>query len=164
MTRSGEKRLNPPAESSERGISYIEILVATAVLTVGILGAFGAVSTATLDIYYGGRETFASEQAQAILERLRNAASYEDLLSYADTPPPGATSPRPAYVQQNRAAWLAVVQAAGPGALGEGRGSITITDTGIVPNRLATVTVSIDWSTRAGLAPPTFVTQVSEWP
>ena len=121
-------------------------------------------STAALDIYYGGRETIASEQGQAILERIRNAASYDDLLSYGDTPPAGATSPRPAYVQQNRDAWLSALQAGGSGTLGQGQGRINITDQGIVPNRLATITVSIDWSGRAGSTAPTFVTRVSEWP
>lgn len=152
------------ARTRQRGSSYIEILVATTVLTIGIIGVFGAVSTAALDIYYGGRETIASEQAQAILERIRNAASYEDLLSYADTPPPGATSPRPAYVQQNRTAWLTALQAGGSSGIGQGQGSITMSQQGIVPNRLATITVSVDWSGRAGANPPTFVTQVSEWP
>ena len=148
----------------ERGASLIEILLAMTLLTVGIIGAFGAVSTAALDIYGGGRETFSSEQAQAILERIRNASSYEDLLSFADTPPPGATSPRPNYVEQNRTAWLSTLQAGASGANGQGQGTITITQQGTIPNRLATVTITVDWPTRTGPRPLTFVTQVSEWP
>lgn len=138
--------------------------MAMTILTVGIIGAFGAVTTAALDIYYGGRETIASEQAQAILERLRNAASYEDLLSYADTPPAGATSPRPTYVQQNRAAWLSALQAGGGSGIGNGQGSITITQQGTIPNRWAVITVTVDWAGRTGASPPTFVTRLTEWP
>lgn len=157
-------RVPPKPSNKEQGVSYVEILLAMTLLTVGIIGAFGAVSTAALDIYDGGRETFASEQAQAILERMRNSASYEDLLSYADNPPPGATSPRPNYVDQNRAAWLSTVQAGASGANGQGQGSITVAQQGTIPNRLATVTVTVDWPRRTGPTPLTFVTQVTEWP
>lgn len=153
---SGSKR--------DRGISYIEILFAMVILTLGILGVAGAVSTAALDIYYGGRETVATEQAQAILERIRNAASYDDLLSYADAPPAGATTPRPAYVAQNLAGWRAGLQAGTPGGIAQGQGLVTITDQGAIPNRLALISITIDWPGRAGAAPPTFVTQVAEWP
>lgn len=143
------------------GFSYIEILLAATILTIGMLGALGALSTAGLDIYYGGRESMATEQAQAMLERIRNAASYADLLSYADAPPTGATTPAPAYVTQNLTTWRAVLSAS---ALGGGQGRITITQTGTAPSRLATITVAVDWASRAGAAPPTVVTQLAEWP
>lgn len=157
-----EKR--QPARRPPRGMSYIEILIAMLVLSVGLLGAVGAVTTAAFDMTAGGRETVATEQAQAILERIRNAPSFEDLLSYGDTPPAGATSPRPAYVTQNRDAWLAALSGAPPGGLPQGLGSITIAQQGGVPNRLAIVTVSVDWSGRTGPAPLVFVTQIAEWP
>ena len=151
-------------KSWTRGISYVEILFAMVILSVGILGVAGAVSTAALDIYGAGRETAAAQQAQAIIERIRNAASYEDLLSYADNPPAGATSPRPAYVTQNRNTWLAALQTPGaPGGL-LGSGSIAITQQGTIPNRLALITVSVDWRGRTGPGPLTFVTRVTEWP
>lgn len=153
--------LHRPAPAGARGLSYVEILLAGALLTVGMLGALGAVSTAGLDIFYGGRETLASEQAQAMLERIRNAASYPDLLSYADTAPAGATAPAPTYVTQNRATWLAALQAS---ALGGGTGRITITQQGAAPSRLATLSVTVDWAGRLGPAPPTVVTQRAEWP
>ncbi len=153
-----------PAHRSPRGMSYIEVLIATLVLSVGIMGAFGAVTTAAFDISGGGRETVATEQAQGMLERVRNAASFEDLLSYADAPAAGATYPRPAYVTQNRDTWLAALNAGTPGALPQGRGGITIAQQGVVPNRLAVVTVSVDWSGRTGPTPLAFVTQVAEWP
>ena len=164
MTREISQMSEAPLRSRTRGMSLIEILLAMTVLTVGIIGAFGAVGTATLDIYEGGRETIASEQAQAILERIRNAASYEDLLSYGDTPPAGATSPRPAYVQQNRDTWLSALQAGGGSGIGNGQGSITITQQGTIPSRLAVITVTVDWSGRTGASPPTFVTRLTEWP
>ena len=164
MRSPGTLATRRPASRPQRGMSYIEVLIAMLVLMVGILGAFGALTTAALDIYGGGRETGATEQAQAILERIRNAASYEDLLSYADVPPAGATSPRPGYVTQNRDAWLASLDAATPGGLPQGRGSITIAQQGALPNRLAVITVSVDWSGRTGPNPPTFVTQLAEWP
>ena len=152
------------ARRAPRGISYVEVLFAMFILSVGIVGAYGAVGSAALDIYYGGRETVVAERAQAILERMRNAGSYEDLLSYADIPPAGASSPRPSYVEANRAAWLAALQTTGPDGIGPAQGSIAITHLGVVPNRLAVITVSIDWPGRRGSAPPTFVTQVAEWP
>ncbi len=164
MRSPGTPATRRPPRRSPRGMSYIEILIATLVLTVGILGAFGALTTAALDIYGGGRETGATEQAQAILERIRNTASYEDLLSYADVPPAGATSPRPAYVTQNRNSWLAALAGPAPGGLPQGQGTIAITQQGAVPNRLAVITVSVDWAGRTGPTPPTFVTQIAEWP
>jgi len=97
-----------------RGFSYAEVLFAVSILSVGILGTAGAMSTAALDVYQGGRETVAAQQSQALMERIRNAASYEDLLSYADAPPAGATAPRPDYVDDNRDAWVAAAQAAFP--------------------------------------------------
>ena len=162
------KRLSPTQSpfpiGSEEGMSYIEILFAMVVLVIGVLGVAGAVTTAAMDIRGGGQETAATEMAQAILERLRNAGSYEDLLSYADTPPAGATSPRPAYVTQNRAAWLAALQSQAFGGVALGQGRITITSQGVIPNRLAFVTVSVDWATRTGPNPLTLVTRVTEWP
>jgi Tfp pilus assembly protein PilV len=159
----------PPVRSSfpigsPKGISYIEILLATVILTIGILGVAGAVTTAALNIHGGGQETAATEMAQAMLERIRNAGSFEDLLSYADTPPGGATSPRPAYVTQNRNAWLAALQSQASGGVALGQGRITITSQGVIPNRLALVTVSVDWATRTGPNPLTSVTRVTEWP
>ena len=154
----------PREDRWSRGISYIEILFAIVVLAIGILGVAGALTTAALDIYGGGRETAAAEQAQAIIERLRNAASYDDLLSYADNPPAGATSPRPAYVTQNRNAWLAALQSPAAGGSGPGQGSISITQLGIVPNRLARITVTVEWPGQTGASPISFVTQVTEWP
>jgi len=129
----------------EQGISYVEILFALVVLSIGILGVAGALTTATLDIYGGGRET-------------------DDLLSYADPPPAGATSPRPAYVAQSRNAWLAALQNPNSGGSGPGQGSIAITQQGLVPNRLARVTVTVEWPGQTGGAPISFVTQVTEWP
>ncbi len=134
------------------------------VLTIGILGVAGAVTTAAMDIHGGGQETAATEMAQAMLERIRNAGSYEDLLSYADTPPAGATSPQPAYVTQNRNAWLAALYSRSSGGVGQGQGRITITSQGAIPNRLAFVTVSVDWGGRTGPNPLTLVTRVTEWP
>jgi hypothetical protein len=153
-----------PEDRWSRGITYVEILFAIVVLAVGILGVAGALTTAALDIYGGGRETAATDQAQAIIERIRNAASYDDLLSYADTPPAGATSPRPAYVTQNRNAWLAALQSPAAGGSGPGQGSIAITQQGIIPNRLARITVTVQWPGQTGGAPISFVTQMTEWP
>jgi len=147
-----------------RGFSYAEVLFAVSILSVGILGTAGAMSTAALDVYQGGRETVAAQQSQALMERIRNAASYEDLLSYADAPPAGATAPRPDYVDDNRNAWVAAAQAAFPGGQDQVQGRVTITQQGIVPNRLATITVSLDVPGRTGWAAPAFVTQVAEWP
>lgn len=147
------------------GFSYLEVLIAGAVLSLGIMGVFGAMSRAVLDISQGGRETIAAEQAQAILERIRNAATFEDLLSYADTPPAGATSPRPAYVQQSRDAWLSALSAGTPGGLGQGQGRITIAPPdGVAPSRMARVTVNINWIMQTGPAELSFATRVSEWP
>lgn len=163
--RSGHRSGEPPgARRLPRGLSYAEVLFALSILSVGILGTTGAAGTAALNIFQGGRETVAAEQAQAMLERIRNAASYEDLLSYADAPPAGATAPRPAYVDANRAAWVAALQASFPGAEGQVQASIGITQAGALPNRLATITVSVDVPGRLGWRPPTFVTQVAEWP
>lgn len=133
-------------------------------LTIGILGVAGAVTTAALDIHGGGQETAATEMAQAMLERIRNAGSFEDLLSYADTPPAGATTPQPAYVAQNRNTWLTALQSKGAGGVALGQGGITITQQGMIPNRLAFVTVTVDWSGRRGPNPLRLVTRVTEWP
>src|SRR3972149_770856 len=163
---SGTKRrgVRVPSIRAARGFSATQVLVALLVLTIGILGAYAAVSTAALDIYQGGHGALPAEEAQAMLERIRNAASYEDLLSYADVPPAGATSPRPAYVTQNRDNWQAALVPPAAGGPPPGQGRITITQQGAAPGRLAVITVSVDWSGRTGMTPPAFVTQLAEWP
>ena len=155
---------NPRSRRAPRGFSYVEVLIAIVVLTVGMLGAMVAMGLARRQVSSGGRETVAAELARTILEQMRNASTYDDMLSYADEPPPGATSPRPEYVREHLEEWRGGSAGAGAGPPPGPGPSITIAQEGVPPNRLATITVGVDWPGRTGASAPGFVTKVAEWP
>jgi hypothetical protein len=147
-------------KTTARGFSTIETLVATALFTAALVGLFAAVGTAGLHVYFGGRESLAGEQAQAMVARIRNAASFQDLLSYADDPARGAATPRPGYVEDNRVVFRSVLHA---GGIAPDQARITVSEEGTAPNRLARISVSVDWPGRIGTSAPTFVTHIAEW-
>jgi type IV pilus assembly protein PilV len=145
------------------GFTLTEILVAAFILVVAVLGIAALLPTASNNIFVASEETKAAILAQDLMEQIRNAPSFNDMLSFADTPPAGATDPRPAYISNQRAAWSTKVANAAPNGEGlpGGSGAITITTTGASPHRRATITLTIDWRGR-NCPPVSLVTQDSE--
>jgi Tfp pilus assembly protein PilV len=145
------------------GFTLTEILIAASILVVAVLGIATLLPTASNNIFVASEETKAAILAQDLMEQIKNAPSFNDMLSFADSPPPGATDPRPAYIANQRAAWQTkVANAASNGeGLPGGNGAITITTTGAGPHRRATITVTVDWRGRK-CPPVSLVTQGSE--
>ncbi len=146
------------------GFTLAEVLIAASILVVAVLGIAALFPVARNNIFFASEETKAATLAQDMMEQIRNAPSFNDMLSFADNPPAGATSPRPAYVTAQRAAWSTkVANAASNGeGLPGGNGAIVIpTPSGTAPHRRATITVTIDWRGR-NCPPVSLVTQISE--
>jgi len=145
------------------GFTLTEVLIAASILVVAVLGIAALFPVAHKNIFSASEETKAATLAQDIMEQIRNAPSFNDMLSFADSPPAGATSPRPAYVTAQRAAWSTKVANAAPNGEGlpAGNGAIGITTTGASPHRRATITVTMDWRGR-NCPPVSLVTQISE--
>jgi len=145
------------------GFTLTEILIAASILLVGVLGIAALLPTGSTNIFVASEETKAAILAQDLMEQVRNAPSFSDMLSFADTPPAGATNPRPAYISNLLTAWrtkVANAAANGEGLPG-GSGAITMTTTGTGPHRRATITLTMDWRGRK-CPPVSLVTQVSE--
>ena len=141
-----------------KGVSSFDAILLTSLLFVGSLSVAGGATSGALRISLRHAEDVEAEQAQTIMQRIRSAATFEDLLSYADAPPPEATSPRPPYVEVTRETWYAALQGRRPGRGSLGKGQITITQRGNAPNRLAIIEVRIEPLRRSGSAPMSLVT------
>ena len=57
------------------------------------------------NIFSASDETKGAILAQHAMEQIKNAPSFNDMLSFADNPPAGATQPRPAYIATQRTNW-----------------------------------------------------------
>jgi len=161
MKKKGQTKLKLPIDQG--GFTLVEVLVASSILVVVLLGIAALFPLAYNNIFYASQETKAAILAQDMMEQIKSAPSFEDMLSSADNPPSGATHPRPAYIATQRANWHSKVANATPQGEGlpGGNGSINITVTGTTPHRWATVTVTMDWTGRKG-APVSLTTQISE--
>ncbi len=133
-----------------KGTSSFDVLLVTIAVFIGLLGVAGAVTIRRVNAAPGGAAAVEAEHAHAIMRLIEETRSFEDMLSYADTPLPGATWPRPSYVELNRESWYSALRGGGVGALGSGDGRISITQEGSAPNRLAIILVSIEPSWRGG--------------
>ncbi len=140
-----------------KGVSSLDGMLLTALLLMGGLGLAGGVTSGAVSISLGRAGDVEAEYAQSIMQRIRAAATFEDLLSYADAPPPEATSPRPPYVELTRQTWYAALQGERPGRLGLGKGQIRIRQQGSAPNRLAIIEVRIEPLRPSGSAPLSLV-------
>jgi prepilin-type N-terminal cleavage/methylation domain-containing protein len=100
----------------ERGFTIVEVLVAAAILVIGVVGVSGAFSVAFTDVVASSGESKATAYARQQMEVLRNQP-YSTTAAGADVPEP----------QFNRN-WNTVVV---PGTL--------------PPNQVVTITVTVTW-------------------
>ncbi|MCZ6480303.1 MAG: hypothetical protein O6929_07865 [candidate division NC10 bacterium] len=144
------------------GLTLPEVLLATVIITVGILGVVGLFPTALQNIQYGGHMSQASSLAQAMIERIRTEPfgtvfKYHDL-DTRNEPPSGL----PASVLAHFTQWTNNIAPASPsGALPQGRGTIAVATVPGLPDLLR-VTVTVTWQER-GSQTITFVTYVARY-
>ena len=155
--------LKPKLPLDQDGFTLVEVLLASSILVVGLLGIAALFPLAYNNIFYASQETKAAFLAHDLMEQVESASSFEDVLSFGDNPPTGATHPRPAYIATQRANWHSKAANAVPhgGGLPGGNGTIDVTVIGTSPHRRATITVTMDWMGRKGV-PVSLTTQISE--
>ena len=156
-------RLGLKLFGGQGGFTMVEVLITCFILVVVLLGIAALFPLAYNNIFYASQETKAAILAQDMMEQIKSAPSFEDILSFAETPPTGATHPRPSYVATQRANWHSKAANATPQGEGlpGGNGTIDISVSGTSPHRRATATVSMDWTGRKGSL-VSLTTQISE--
>ncbi len=82
---------NPPLLSARSGVTLVELMIAVAILCVGILGFVGAFRYITQSIHVSRTRTLATNLAQEKIETLKNLSYYELLLTTATAYDPNFT-------------------------------------------------------------------------
>ncbi len=143
------------------GLTLPEVLLATVIIMIAILGIVGLFPTALQNIQYGGHMSQASSLAQAMVEMIRTepfatVTSYDDLDTRNE--PPGGLS---ASVLTHFTQWTNNIAPASPiGALPQGWGTVQIQEDALGLPDLKQVTVTVGWQERGGQI-ITFVTYVA---
>lgn len=142
------------------GLTLPEVLLATVIITIAILGMAGLFPTALQNVQYGGHMSQASSLTQAMIEMIRTepfatVTSYDGLDTRNE--PPGGLS---ASVLTHFTQWTNNIAPASPvGALPQGWGTVQIDDVLGLPD-LKQVRVTVGWQERGGQI-ITFVTYVA---
>ena len=145
------------------GLSLPEVLLATVIIMVAILGVVGLFPTALQNIQYGGHMSQASSLTQAMIEMIRTEPFgtvfwYRDL-DTRNGPPPGGL---PVSVLTHFTQWTNNIAPANPsGALPQGRGTIAVATVPGLPDLLR-VSVTVTWQER-GSQTINFVTYVARY-
>lgn len=143
--------------SGARGVTLVELLIATAVLSVAILGIGGMFPSAYTNVTKGGELTAATALARQMVEMIRAEPTFDAVLRYQglDTAAPGTpdwaslNTPEhnapsaPRRLNRWRQGVLTLPN-------GRGRVSVTATPAGVGPNgtpygRLAGITVVVEY-------------------
>ncbi|MFQ5802578.1 MAG: prepilin-type N-terminal cleavage/methylation domain-containing protein [Candidatus Methylomirabilales bacterium] len=103
---------------NHRGFTLIEVLIAAAILAVGLLALLSAFPIGYLDLNVSGGQSKATAYAQQMLEQLKNQPFNPGPLNQTDAPEPGYTR-----------TWT-ITQEPGTNA----------------PNRLARIQVTVVWT------------------
>ena len=143
------------------GLSLPEVLLATVIIMVAILGVVGLFPTALQNIQYGGHMSQASSLTQAMIEMIRTepfgTVFRYDNLDTRNGPPGGL----PASVLAHFTQWTNNIAPASPsGALPQGWGTVQIQEDALGLPDLKQVTVTVGWEERGGQI-VTFVTYVA---
>jgi len=104
--------------AGDRGMTLPEVLIAIAILTVGLLAVMSMLSSGFSDVVVSGGQSKATSYARQKVEELRNQPFVVTLAQQTDTPETGVTR-----------TW----QIAQVGAT-------------VTPNRLARITVIVTWT------------------
>ncbi len=105
-----------------RGMTLPEVLIAVAILTIGLLAVVSMISAGFTNVNVSGGQSKVTSYARQKIEELRNQAFVATLAQTSDTPEAGITR-----------SW----QVAQVGATA-------------TPNRLARITVTVTWATGSG--------------
>lgn len=116
--------------TDDRGFTLVEVLIAGTLLAVALLAIASMFPTAYSNVEYGGRRTKAVTLAQQKMEALR-AGNF---------PPSTTGSPETVDGIYTRA-W-------------------TVSVSGVAPNQVATVTVTVSWSSVLGSKPVTLTSMM----
>jgi prepilin-type N-terminal cleavage/methylation domain-containing protein len=74
-----------------QGLTLIEVLIAAAILAVGLLALLSAFPIGYVDVNVSGGQSKATAYAQQMLEQLKNQTFNPGPLNQTDTPEPGYT-------------------------------------------------------------------------
>lgn len=102
---------------SRHGFTFIEVLIAAAILAVGLLALVSVFPVGYVDVTVSGGQSKATAYAQQMLEQLKNQG-------FNPGPANGNDAPEAAYARS----W-----------------SITPVAGTVAPNRLARITVTVQW-------------------
>ena len=116
----------PRTRWDERGMTLPEVLIAIAILTIGLLAVVSMLSAGFSDVVVSGGQSKATSYARQKIEELRNQAFVATLAQTTETGPPNL---EPGFTRTWQIAAVGVTAA---------------------PNRLARITVTVTWATGAG--------------
>jgi len=122
-----------PATTNDRGMTLAEVLVAVAILTIGLLSVVGMLSAGFSNVVVSGGQSKATSYARQKLEELKNRC-YNNGTTCVDPTFPasaGADTPEAGITR-----------------------SWTVTQAGatLAPNRLSQITVTVRWTSAVGAA------------
>lgn len=123
--------MNAPRRTrwDEQGMTLPEVLIAVAIITIGLLAVVSMLSAGFSDVVVSGGQSKATSYARQKVEELKNQAFVVTLAQQTDTPETGVT----------RTWEIAQVGATA------------------TPNRLARITVTVTWSTGGSPSQPVIV-------
>jgi len=117
---------------SGQGFTVVEVLIAAAVLLVGLLAVASMIPTGSTNVDQAGRMSSAVAVAQQSIEWVKNSAFPPTAGNCSGTVPASYTC------------------------------SVGVTNTGSSPNRLATVTVTVTWVNSQRSGNVSLVTRIAE--
>lgn len=155
------------------GFTLIEILIAVAVLSVGLLGVASLYPVAYLNVDSGGKRTEATALAQSFLEQLQTigATNFDGMAGLFPAQGFDGMSTNACAGNAICAAWRNNLDVASGGQLPQGVGTVTITCqdgagagqacTPSQPAWLATVSVTVNWRDLRGPRTATITTRMA---
>lgn len=143
------------------GLTLPEVLLASVIITVAVLGVVGLFPTALQNIHYGGHMSKASSLAQAMIEMIRtqpfDRISLYDGLDTQDLPQEGLLQSVLDHFEQ----WKENIVPENPaGALPQGWGTVQVQDEALGLPDLKHLAITVGWQER-GPRTITFVTYVA---
>lgn len=137
------------SDKLQTGFSLAELLIAASVLAVGLLGVYGMLPTAALNVGYTGTRGRGTFLAQQRIEQFRNTPFTTLALLHTAIVSPNLPASETATVVEGgrsftRRAW------------------VSVTGTPTPPRREAVVTVIVEWPDLAGKNPVRLDTVIAE--